>query len=106
MLFDALEVEQTVDAEAALAAVKAELEEAREEAGRAAAEAGREAQERAEEAARVAIDEATAKELKSSIPLGRIGRSEEIAQAVLFLLGPGGDYVTGQTLVIDGGLSL
>ena len=53
-----------------------------------------------------AIDEATANELKSSIPLGRIGRSEEIAQAVLFLLGPGGDYVTGQTLVIDGGLSL
>ena len=53
-----------------------------------------------------AIDEAAAAELKKSIPLGRIGRSEEIAAAVDFLLGPGGDYITGQTLVIDGGLSI
>ena len=53
-----------------------------------------------------AIDEAAAGELKQSIPLGRIGRSEEIASAVEFLLGSGGDYITGQTLVIDGGLSI
>lgn len=53
-----------------------------------------------------AIDEAAAAQLKESIPLGRIGRSEEIAAAVEFLLGPGGDYITGQTLVIDGGLSI
>ncbi|MFT7668342.1 MAG: 3-oxoacyl-[acyl-carrier protein] reductase [Planctomycetota bacterium] len=53
-----------------------------------------------------AIDEKTAEQLKQSIPLGRIGRSDEIASAVAFLLGPGGDYITGQTLIIDGGLSL
>ena len=32
--------------------------------------------------------------------------TEEIALAVDFLVGPGGTYVTGQTLVVDGGLSL
>jgi 3-oxoacyl-[acyl-carrier protein] reductase len=53
-----------------------------------------------------AIDEAAATELKNTIPLGRIGHAGEIAAAVDFLLGPGGDYITGQTLVVDGGLSL
>jgi len=53
-----------------------------------------------------AIDDAAASALRESIPLGRIGRAEEIAAAVDFLLGPGGDYITGQTLVVDGGLSL
>jgi len=47
-----------------------------------------------------------AAELLKSIPLGRVGRAEEIAATVDFLLGPGGDYITGQTLVIDGGLTL
>ena len=53
-----------------------------------------------------AIDEASAAELRDTIPLGRIGQAGEIAAAVDFLLGPGGDYITGQTLVVDGGLSL
>jgi 3-oxoacyl-[acyl-carrier protein] reductase len=53
-----------------------------------------------------AIDEAAAEGLKQTIPLGRIGQAGEIAAAVDFLLGPGGDYITGQTLVVDGGLSL
>jgi 3-oxoacyl-[acyl-carrier protein] reductase len=52
------------------------------------------------------LDEKAATELKSNIPLGRIGAPEEIAAAVDFLVGPGGAYVTGQTLVVDGGLSL
>jgi 3-oxoacyl-[acyl-carrier protein] reductase len=51
-------------------------------------------------------DENAAAELARAIPLGRIGRAEEIAAAVDFLVGPGGDYITGQTLVVDGGLSL
>jgi len=38
--------------------------------------------------------------------LKRAGTPEEVALAVDFLLGPGGDYITGQTLVLDGGLSL
>jgi len=53
-----------------------------------------------------AIDEKAAEQLKGTIPLGRIGVPEDIAAAVEFLAGPGGDYITGQTLVIDGGLSL
>ena len=53
-----------------------------------------------------AIDPKAAEELKARIPLSRIGEPEEVAAAVEFLCGPGGSYVTGQTLIIDGGLSL
>ena len=52
------------------------------------------------------MGEAAAQELASSIPLQRIGTPEEIALAVDYLVGPGGAYVTGQVLVVDGGLSL
>jgi 3-oxoacyl-[acyl-carrier protein] reductase len=52
------------------------------------------------------LDEKASAELQSHIPLGRIGSPEDIAAAVDFLVGPGGAYVTGQTLVVDGGLSL
>jgi 3-oxoacyl-[acyl-carrier protein] reductase len=52
------------------------------------------------------MGEAASQELTSSIPLKRIGTPEEIALAVEYLVGPGGTYVTGQTLVVDGGLSL
>jgi len=38
------------------------------------------------------------------IPLGRFGEAEDIAQAALFLAGPGAKYVTGQVLVVDGGM--
>ncbi|MHC4261604.1 MAG: 3-oxoacyl-[acyl-carrier-protein] reductase [Planctomycetota bacterium] len=53
-----------------------------------------------------AIDEAAKQKLESAIPLGRVGAPDEIAAMVGFLSGPGGDYITGQTLIIDGGLSL
>ncbi len=39
----------------------------------------------------------------SGIPLGRKGLPDEIAAAVCFLAGPGGAYVTGQTLHVNGG---
>jgi 3-oxoacyl-[acyl-carrier protein] reductase len=38
------------------------------------------------------------------IPLGTFGEAEDIAQAALFLAGPGAKYVTGQVLVVDGGM--
>jgi 3-oxoacyl-[acyl-carrier protein] reductase len=37
-------------------------------------------------------------------PVGRLGRSEEIAAAVRYLCGPGARYVTGQTLHVNGGM--
>ena len=40
------------------------------------------------------------------LPLGRLATAEEIADAVLFLAGPQGSYVTGTILHIDGGLFL
>ncbi|HSK31587.1 MAG TPA: 3-oxoacyl-[acyl-carrier-protein] reductase [Candidatus Limnocylindria bacterium] len=39
-----------------------------------------------------------------SIPLGRFGASEEVAEAVLFLAAPGAAYITGQVLGVNGGL--
>lgn len=46
--------------------------------------------------------------LKASIamhPLGRIGNAQEIAAAIAFLLAPENNWITGQSLGIDGGLS-
>jgi len=41
-----------------------------------------------------------------SIPLGRVGTAEEVAKAVLFLASSDADYITGQTLSVNGGLSM
>jgi len=43
-------------------------------------------------------------EFLRSIPLGRFGTCEEVAEMVLFLAGPGAAYVTGQVFSINGGL--
>ncbi|MGE5136606.1 MAG: SDR family NAD(P)-dependent oxidoreductase [Gemmatimonadota bacterium] len=40
------------------------------------------------------------------VPLNRLGAAEEVAAAVLFLAGPGSSYLTGQTLVVDGGITI
>ncbi len=39
------------------------------------------------------------------IPLRRFGAPEDVAGAVCYLAGPHGEYITGQTLVLDGGLT-
>jgi 3-oxoacyl-[acyl-carrier protein] reductase len=43
-------------------------------------------------------------ELLKSIPLGRVGKPEDVAAAVAYLAGPSAAYVTGQVLRINGGL--
>jgi 3-oxoacyl-[acyl-carrier protein] reductase len=40
----------------------------------------------------------------AQIPLARFGSPEDVAAAVLYLAGPGGAYVTGQTLHVNGGM--
>lgn len=42
--------------------------------------------------------------LAARVPLGRLGRPEEIAQAFLFLASDAAGYVTGQALEVDGGM--
>ena len=42
--------------------------------------------------------------LMAQIALERMGRPEDIAPVVRFLAGPGAAYITGQTLVVDGGM--
>lgn len=42
----------------------------------------------------------------ASIPMGRFGEADEVANAILFLCSEGSDYITGEDLIIDGGMKL
>jgi 3-oxoacyl-[acyl-carrier protein] reductase len=46
------------------------------------------------------------KQAEQKVPLGRLGRPEELANAVVFLASQAGSYITGQTLLVDGGQTL
>ena len=41
--------------------------------------------------------------VKRGVPLGRFGAAEDIANMAIFLASPAGDYITGATMVVDGG---
>ncbi|MBD3397933.1 SDR family oxidoreductase, partial [Candidatus Micrarchaeota archaeon] len=43
------------------------------------------------------------KQLIAKIPMGRLGEPEDIAGAVLFLCSDSANYITGQTIYVDGG---
>jgi 3-oxoacyl-[acyl-carrier protein] reductase len=49
------------------------------------------------------IPEASREQMIAQIPLGRFGSPEDIANAILFLCSPLADYITGQTLHVNGG---
>ena len=44
--------------------------------------------------------------VKATIPLGRGGTAEEAANGVYLLCSPESDYITGQLLVVDGGMTM
>ena len=50
------------------------------------------------------LDEKTRAALIQAIPLASLGKADDVAEAALYLAGPGGRYVTGQVLVVDGGM--
>ena len=50
------------------------------------------------------LSEAVRSELTAQIALGRLGSPEDIAGVVRFLAGPAAAYITGQVLVVDGGM--
>ena len=46
------------------------------------------------------------KAMEESVPMGRVGRPEEIADAVLWLCSDAASYVTGQSISVDGGFTM
>lgn len=52
-----------------------------------------------------ALNDEIKQKLLTQIPMGRVGEPEEVAHAVLFLVDDASSYITGQTLVVDGGMS-
>ncbi|MBX6392833.1 MAG: SDR family oxidoreductase, partial [Burkholderiales bacterium] len=50
------------------------------------------------------LPEAQREALLNQIPLGRLGRPEDVAAAVVYLASPGAAYVTGTTLHVNGGM--
>jgi NAD(P)-dependent dehydrogenase (short-subunit alcohol dehydrogenase family) len=54
----------------------------------------------------VSGDEEAYAEIAKHVPIGRAGRPEEIASAVLWLCSPGASYVIGHALTVDGGMTV
>lgn len=50
------------------------------------------------------LSEKVREELAKQIPMGKLGTPEDVANAVLFLVGTGGSYITGQVINVNGGM--
>ncbi len=53
-----------------------------------------------------ALSESQTAALRDRIPLGRLGAPEDVAGVVRFLAGPAARYITGQVVVVDGGMTM
>lgn len=53
-----------------------------------------------------AMPEKTREAAVGTVPMGRMGLPEEIAETVAFLAGSGSDYITGQVICVDGGMAI
>jgi 3-oxoacyl-[acyl-carrier protein] reductase len=52
------------------------------------------------------LDETRASKIAANFPVARVGQPSEIAAAVLYLASPEAGYVTGTTLLVDGGATM
>lgn len=52
------------------------------------------------------LNEVQQKKLVQNIPVGRIGTPEDVARVVAFLCSPDADYITGQVISVDGGMTM
>ena len=50
------------------------------------------------------VPEAALDQVSAMTPMGRLGKPEEIADAIVFLASPRASYITGQVLAVNGGL--
>jgi 3-oxoacyl-[acyl-carrier protein] reductase len=51
------------------------------------------------------LDDAERHQIVRRTPLGRLGRTQDVLGVVRFLLSPAGAFITGQTLIVDGGIT-
>ncbi|WP_433456539.1 SDR family oxidoreductase (plasmid) [Streptomyces sp. CA-142005] len=58
----------------------------------------------ATEGLQAAYEEADRRRWEQAVPLGRLGRPEEVSGLVCFLASSGGSYITGTTITVDGGV--
>ncbi len=52
------------------------------------------------------LSEKVKEAIRDQVPAGRFGEAEEVAEVVAFLAGEGAGYVTGQTVAVDGGMTM
>ncbi|MDP8948373.1 MAG: 3-oxoacyl-[acyl-carrier-protein] reductase [Actinomycetota bacterium] len=52
------------------------------------------------------LSESVKEQIREQVPMGRFGEVEEVAEVVAFLVGEGAGYVTGQTIAVDGGMTM
>ena len=52
------------------------------------------------------LSEEVKDQIRDQVPAGRFAEAEEVAEVVAFLAGEGAGYITGQTVAVDGGMTM